>query len=120
MLKLTLLQANQLPGNAVKSYKSKVYFIPKSDGLGIIGMGEFAVSFDLSGEFFDEKGRSAPLVQIAEALERAFNFSFGGIYKNKTALFRRKPFNRTKGLDYLRNLIIREGRNRSKNKDEKR
>jgi len=77
-------------------------------------MGEFAVSFELSGQFLDEEGKSASLIRISQALEQAFNFSFGGIYKSKARVFSRKPFNLTKALDHLKNLLIRESRNMDK------
>lgn len=96
-----------------------MYFIPKSkEGLGIDSMGEFAVSFELSRQFVDEGGKSAPLILISETLKQAFNFSFGDVYKSKKRIFNRKPFNLTKALDYLRNLIIRENRNKKIGKDD--
>lgn len=81
-------------------------------------MGEFAVSFELSGQFIDEEGKPAPLILISQAFERAFNFSFGGIYKSKKRIFNRKPFNRTKALDYLKNLIVRESHKKKMKKDD--
>ena len=84
--------------------------------MGIDSIGEFAVSFNLSDEFVDEAGNPASLILISKALEQAFNFSFGDIYKTKVRIFNRKPYNLTKALDYLKNLIIRK----SKKKDEKR
>lgn len=33
-----------------------MYFVPKPKSLGIDSMGEIAISFDLSNEFFDEEG----------------------------------------------------------------
>ena len=99
----------------------KVYFIPNSrKGLGIDSMGELAVSFELSGQFVNEAGISVPYIHIAHALEQAFNFTFGNVHKSKGRVFKRKPFNLTKALDYLKNLVIRENRNRVANKDEKR
>lgn len=86
--------------------------------MGIDSMGEFAVSFDLSNEFFDEEGNPASLIQISKALENAFNFNFGDIYKTKARLFIRKPYNLTKALDYLKNLIVRESRNKKMKKDD--
>lgn len=104
-------QPNQTINNNIKSNPSKVYFIPKTkEGLGIDSMGEFAVSFELSGQFLNEEGSSASLILISQTLEQAFNFSFGGIYKSKKRIFSRKSFNLTKALDKLRNLIIRESR----------
>ena len=45
-------------------------------------MGEFAVSFELSGQFFNEEGNPAPYIHIAHALEQAFNFTFGDAVKS--------------------------------------
>ena len=81
-------------------------------------MGEYAISFELSGQFLNEEGRSAPLILISNALEQAFNFSFGDIYKSKERVFTRKPYNLTKALDYLKNLLIRESQNKKMKKDD--
>lgn len=103
--------------NNSKSPKSQVYFIPKpKEGLGIDSMGEFAVSFELSDQFIDEEGKPAPFIHIAETLGTAFNFSFGDAYKSKERVFKRKPYNLTRALDSLKNLIIRA----SRKQDEKR
>jgi hypothetical protein len=99
-------------------HKSKLHFIPKSDGLGIDSMGEVAVSFELSHQFIDVEGKPAAFIHIANALESAFNFNFGDIYKSKSRIFNRKPYNLTKALDYLKNLIIRENRKNKMKKDE--
>ncbi|WP_195375307.1 MULTISPECIES: hypothetical protein [Parabacteroides] len=115
MLKLTFPQVSRLPNN-IQSDNSKVYFIPNSKGLGIDSVGELAISFELSGQFLDENGSPAPYIHIAKALEIAFNFTFGNAYKSKARVFSRKPFNLTKALDYLKNLLIRENRNRNKTK----
>lgn len=78
-------------------------FIPNSrKGLGIDSMGELAVSFELSGQFVNEAGISVPYIHIAHALEQAFNFTFGNVHKSKGRVFKRKPFNLTKALDYLK------------------
>jgi len=87
LLKLTLQQANRHSSNT-QSDIPKVYFIPKSQGLGIDSMGEFAVSFELSQQFVDETGKPAPFIHIANALEQAFNFSFGDAYKSKARVFK--------------------------------
>lgn len=93
---------------ASKSLKSKIYFIPKSkEGLGIDSMGKFAISFEYSGQFVNEKGQPVPFIHIAQTLEIAFNFQFGNAYKSKARVFSRKPYNLTRALDYLKNLIIR-------------
>lgn len=57
----------------------------------------------------------ANLNQIAYVFEKIFNCSFGSIYDQQEKVFDRKPFNRTKALDFLRNLIIRKDKE-SKNK----
>jgi len=82
-------------------------------------MGEFATTIELSNQFLDESGTPASFIHIAEALELAFNFTFGNVYKSKARVFSRKPFNLTKALDHLKNLLIRENRNRDKNKMKK-
>jgi hypothetical protein len=112
LLKLPFSQANQPVNNSIIPNKSKVYFIPAPKRLGIDSMGEFATTFELSRQFLDENGNPAPYIHIAEALELAFNFTFGSAYKSKARVFSRKPFNLTKALDYLKNLLIRESRNR--------
>jgi hypothetical protein len=114
LLKLPFLQANQPANNNVTSHKSKVYFIPDPKWLGIDSMGELATTFELSGQFLGENGNPAHFIHIAEALQLAFNFTFGDAYKSKGRVFSRKPFNLTKALDYLKNLLIRESRNRDK------
>lgn len=81
-------------------------------------MGEFAVSLELSGQFLNEEGNSASLILISQALEQVFNFTFGDIYKSKERIFIRKPFNLTKALDYLQNLIVRENRKKKMKKDD--
>lgn len=119
LLKLIFRQTRESPTASSPPEKSKVYFIPKPDGLGIIGMGEIATSLQLTDEFFDENGNPSALNHISEALEQAFNYSHNGIYKSKSTVFRRKDYNRTKALDYLKNLIIREKRNMDKKKIKK-
>lgn len=81
-------------------------------------MGEFAVSFELSGQFLNDEGKPAPYIHIAQAMEQAFNFTFGNAHKSKERVFKRKPFNLTKALDYLQNLINRESRKKKMKKDD--
>lgn len=119
LLKLPFLQANHPANSSVTPHKPKVYFIPDTQRLGIDSMGEFATTFELSGQFIGENGNPAHFIHIAEALQLAFNFTFGDAYKSKGRVFSRKPFNLTKALDYLKNLLIRESRNKSKKQDEK-
>lgn len=111
MLKFIFLQSNKALSNLPKN-KNEVYFIPKPSGLGIDSMGEFATTFGLSNQFLDENGNPAPFKYITEALEYAFNFTFGNAYKSKSRVFSRKPYNLTKALDYLKKLLIRESRDK--------
>lgn len=111
------MQANRF-SNSTQSHNTKVYFIPQSQGLGIDSIGEFAVSFELSRQFLDETGNPAPFIHIAQALEAAFNFSFGDVYKSKARIFSRKPYNLTKAFDSLKNLIVRENRKKKMKKDD--
>lgn len=83
-------------------------------------MAELAVSLELSEQFLNDEGNPAPYIHIAYALEQVFNFTFGDAYKSKDRIFKRKLCNLANALDYLKNLIVRERRNRDKHKDEKR
>lgn len=101
-----------------KQVKSHIYFIPKpKEGLGIDSMGEFAISFEYSGQFVNEKGQPVPFIHIAQTLEMAFNFQFGDAYKSKARVFSRKPYNLTKAFDYLKKLIISVSRDNKMKKD---
>lgn len=101
-----------------QSKGSKVYFIPNpKEGLGIDSMGEIAISFELSRQFVDEGGNPSPFIHISQALETAFNFSFGDAYRSKERVFKRKFYNLTKSLDYLRNLIAKKDRKNKMEKD---
>ena len=118
LLSLIIQSSVQRSFQNTKSYKSKIYFIPKpKEGLGIDSMGEVAVSFELSDQFIDEEGKPVPFIHIAHVLETAFNFSFGDAYRSKGRVFKRKPYNLTKALDYLKNLIIRADRKNKMKKD---
>jgi hypothetical protein len=97
-----------------QTFQSDLHIIPKSQGMGIIGMAEIVVGLHLSGEILGTDGKPAPLIQVAKAFEQVFRFSFGNIYDKQDALFRRKPYNLTKCLDTLRNAILREDRKRNK------
>lgn len=98
-----------------QTFKSDLYIVPKSKGLGIIGFVELAVSLFLLGEIYTKTGKHASLSDIAKAFELMFNFSFGSIYKKRIALFDRKPCNLTRLLDSLKNLLLKENRNKMKN-----
>jgi hypothetical protein len=117
---LKIQYPEQFRQSDLPTFKSDLYFAPKSkDGLGFIGMAEIIVGLHLLAEIPDASGKPADLIQLARVIEQAFNFKFGDIYELKNEVFRRKPYNRTKALDTLRNAIIREERKRN-NKDGKR
>lgn len=101
LLKLQIWQPRPSSPEIPQPKKSRVYFIPKSKGLGIDSMGEFALTFKLSNQFVDEKGSPASFIDISNILENAFHFTFGNVYKSKGRIFIRKPYNLTKALDYL-------------------
>lgn len=64
----------------------------------------------------DEQGKIVTLKSMRETLEFVFNFTFKDFDRKIHEVFKRKPFNLTKALDYLRNLLIREKRNREEQK----
>lgn len=101
------------------TFVSELYIIPKSKDLGIVALAEIVVALFLSKKVFQRNGTPAHLNQIADVFQKMFNCSFGSIYDQQEKVFDRKPFNRTKALDFLKNLIIRkdkEGRiNKMKN-----
>ncbi|WP_296937986.1 RteC domain-containing protein [uncultured Dysgonomonas sp.] len=76
--------------------------------MGIVALAEIAIALFFSKKVFQRNGKPAHLNQIAQVFEKMFNCSFGSIYDQEVMVFRRKPFNRTKALDFLRNLIIRK------------
>ncbi|WP_242053293.1 RteC domain-containing protein [Dysgonomonas sp. GY617] len=87
--------------------------------MGIVALAEIIVALFLSKKVFQRNGKPAHLNQIADVFQKIFNCSFGSIYDQQEKVFDRKPFNRTKALDFLKNLIIRkdkEGINRQNEK----
>lgn len=82
--------------------------------MGIIGFVELVVALSLLGGIYTKGGRKATLIDIAKAFEQMFNFSFGNIFKKRIALFERKPCNLTRLLDSLKNLLIKESRDKQK------
>lgn len=76
--------------------------------MGIVALAEIVVALFLSKKVFQSNGKPAHLNQIADAFQKIFNCSFGSIYDQQEHIYDRKPFNRTKALDFLRNLIIRK------------
>ncbi len=99
------------------TFESDLYILPKSKDLGIVALAEIVIALFFSKKVFQRNGNPAQLNQIANAFGKIFNCSFGSIYDQQEKIFDRKPFNRTKALDFLRNLIIRKEKE-SKNKQD--
>ena len=89
-------------------FKSDLHIIPKSKDLGIVAFAEIVESLYLSREVFTNDGKPASRTQIGNKFELIFNVSFGDISDKTSEIYKRKPFNRTKALDFLRNMIIRK------------
>ena len=108
LLNLKIRYPEQFPQPEQPTFESNLYIFPKSKGLGIVALAEIVVALFLSKKVYQQDGKPAQLNQIAVAFERIFNCRFGSIYDQQEKVFDRKPFNRTKALDFLRNLIIRK------------
>ncbi|MFT4170407.1 MAG: hypothetical protein QM653_14915 [Dysgonomonas sp.] len=89
-----------------QTFKSDLHIIPKSKDLGIVALAEIVESLYLSQEVFNNDGKPASKTQIGNKFELIFNVSFGDISDKTSEIYKRKPFNRTKALDFLRNMII--------------
>jgi len=87
--------------------------------LGIVALAEIVIALFLTKKVFQRNGKPAHLNQIADAFQKIFNCNFGSIYDQQEKVFDRKPFNRTKALDFLRNLIIRKDKEGKNKQDEK-
>lgn len=87
--------------------------------MGIVALAEVVIALFFSKKVFQRNGKPAQLNQIADAFGKVFNCSFGSIYDQQEKVFDRKPFNRTKALDFLRNLIIRKDKEGNNKQDEK-
>jgi len=119
LLNLKIRYPEQFPQPEQPVFESDLYILPKSKDLGIIGLAEIVVALFFSKKVFQRNGKPAHLNQIAVAFEKIFNCSFGSIYDQQEKVYDRKPFNRTKALDFLRNLIIRKGKEGKNKQDEK-
>ena len=108
LLSLKIQYPERFQESGQQIFKTNLYIIPKSKGLGIIGFVELVVALFLLGEIYSKNGKPASLSDIANAFELMFNFSFGSIFKKRIALFERKPCNLTRLLDSLKNLLIKE------------
>ncbi|MFT4223336.1 hypothetical protein [Dysgonomonas sp.] len=91
-----------------QTFKSDLHIIPKSKDLGIVALAEIVESLYLSQEVLNNEGKPANKNQIGNKFELIFNVSFGDISDKTSEIYKRKPFNRTKALDFLRNMIIRK------------
>ena len=89
-----------------QTFQSNLYLMPKSKDLGIVAMAEIVESLYLSQKVFNNEGKPASKTQIGNLFEQMFNVSFGDISDKTSEIYKRKPFNRTKALDFLRNMII--------------
>lgn len=89
-------------------FKSDLHIIPKSKDLGIVALAEIVESLYLSQEVLNNEGKPANKNQIGNKFELIFNVSFGDISDKTSEIYKRKPFNRTKALDFLRNMIMRK------------
>lgn len=100
-------------------FKSDLYIIPKSKGLGIVGLSEIVESLHLSQKILNNEGKPASKSQIADKFELMFNISFGDISDKTSEIYKRKPFNRTKTLDFLRNMILLKEKRTQNRQDDK-
>ncbi len=97
-----------------------LHFVGKSKDFGIVGLAEVLLTIFLTNEIVGSNGQPAPLIRLANAFEYFLDMNFGDIYKQVEAiLVKRKPFNRTKALDYLRTLLLREEKRRLEEKKKK-
>jgi hypothetical protein len=118
LLNLKICYPEQFPPAEQPTFESDLYILPKSKDLGFVALAEIVIALFFSKKVFQRNGKPAHLNQIAFAFEKIFNCSFGSIYDQQEKIFDRKPFNRTKALDFLRNLIIRKDKE-GKNKQDK-
>ncbi|WP_348524618.1 RteC domain-containing protein [Parabacteroides sp. PH5-39] len=119
LLNLKIQHPKQFYQSNQPAFESELYIIPKSKDFGIVALAEIVITLFFSKKVFQRNGKPAHLNQIADAFEKVFNCSFGSIYDQQKKVFDRKPFNRTKALDFLRNLIIRKDKEDRNKQDEK-
>ena len=119
LLNLKIQHPEQFYQSEQQTFQSDLYILPKSKDLGIVALAEIVVALFLSKKVFQRNGKPAHLNQIADIFQKMFNCSFGSIYDQQERVFDRKPFNRTKALDFLKNLIIRKDKEDRNKQDEK-
>lgn len=91
-----------------KNYVSPLQFIPEPPDLGLIFLAEIVVGLSKTKRIQTVFAKPSPLIEVSEIFELMFNFRFGNIYDLQDQIYRRKPYNRTKGLDYLKQVILRD------------
>lgn len=91
-----------------QTYQSHLQFIPEPPDLGIIFLAEIVVGLSKTKRIQTMFAKPSPLIELSESFELMFNFQFGNIYDLQDQIYRRKPYNRTKGLDYFKQLILRD------------
>jgi len=119
LLNLRIRYPEQFHQSNQPTFQSDLYILPKSKDLGIVGLAEIVIALFFSKKVFQRNGNPAHLNQIALTFEKVFNCNFGSIYDQQEKVFDRKPFNRTKTLDFLRDLIIRKDKEKKNKQDEK-
>jgi hypothetical protein len=97
-------------------FEPNLYIMPKSKGLGIIGLAELVVSIFLSNEVKDRNGKPASLIQLANTFEYVFNCKFVSIYDKRAEIYNRKSYNLTKSLDFLKGTLERGRKGNTFNK----
>ena len=112
LLNLKIQYPEQFRTSTSPTFESELYVIPKSQGLGIIGIAEIVNGLYLQGKIVGKDGKPVSKARLARGFEYLFNLKFGSIYDKVNEIFIRKPYNLTKTLDALRNAIIKENRKR--------
>ena len=110
LLHLKIQYPGQFQQSDQPTFKSDLYLIPRSENLGIIGIAEIVASLQRLGGIVGANGKPVPLIRLANAFEYILNLEFGSIYSKVSAVFDRKPYNRTKTLDALKNVILRKSK----------
>lgn len=81
--------------------------------MGIIGIAEIVLGLFLQGEIIGKDGKPVSEARLARGFEQLFNLKFGSIYDKVSEIFTRKPYNLTKTLDTLREVISKENHKRN-------
>ena len=117
LLNLKIRHPEPFRYSTLPTFESDLYVVPKSKGLGIIGITEIVLGLFLQGEIVGKDGKPVSEACLARGFEQLFNLKFGSIYDKVSEIFTRKPYNLTKTLDALREAISKEDRKRKNKKD---